>query len=97
MCYHTPIWFPPSTAALNAGLRQIKLAEEKSKIREITKKEKDFIKSLKIFFENHEEISHQNRTVKYHDALRKLYYEHSSEKDCKKIFHLVKTKIKNRY
>ena len=44
-----------------------------------------------------EEISHQNRTVKYHDALRKLYYEHSSEKDCKKIFRLVKTKIKNRY
>eukprot|EP01080_Neovahlkampfia_damariscottae_P007103 gene7103-11266_t len=82
MCYHTPIWFPPSTGALKAGLRQITMAEEKMKVRQVSTKEKDFIKALKLFFNNYEDISHQNRTVKYHDALRKLYYKHSQEKDC---------------
>jgi hypothetical protein len=86
MSYHTPIWFPPSNAVLTTGLRNILLAEEKAKLRPVSKKEQDFIQSLKLFYNNHTTISHENRTVMYHDALKKLYFTHSAEKDCKLNF-----------
>jgi hypothetical protein len=83
MTFHFPIWFPPTTRALELGYESIKKAKEMiTNSKNILPIEKDFIDSLFIFYDKYNTIPHYNRTVSYHDELRKLYFRNSIEKDC---------------
>jgi hypothetical protein len=51
-------------------------------VREVLLIEKDFILSMYSFYEDYENISHLNRTIKYYNFLRNMYFKHSIYKDC---------------
>ena len=76
--YH-PLWAPPSAAELQKGLRAIEKAKAAGAR---TKRERDYIAAIEVFYRDYDKLDHRTRTFAYSEAMEQLYRRYPSDREA---------------
>lgn len=75
-----PLWAPPAKADLEKGAKVIAIARgildgEQSR-------EADYIETIATIYDNHDQLDHKARVLKFEDASRRLYEKYPDDKEA---------------
>jgi hypothetical protein len=86
MSHWYPLWFPPSPAALKAGLAA---AEKAAAAQPKTEREKDYIAAITIFYRDSDKLDHQARAVAYEKAMEQVYLRYPEDREAAVFYGLA--------
>jgi hypothetical protein len=79
MSHYHPIWAPPTAAELQQGSNAI----EKAKVVGArTKRERDYIAAVEVFYQSADKLDHKARTFAYSRAMAELYRRNPSDSEA---------------
>ena len=77
--YHQ-LWAPPSQASLEKGVQSVQKARE---IRAKTRRERDYIDAIAVFFEDWRTVDHATRAARYEQAMGRIYARYPSDREAR--------------
>jgi len=81
-----PLWVPPSPSELKKGMQAVVIARS---IKNISKRETDYIKAIGKFYENANELDHRSRVLKFEAAMEEIYKTYPTDKEAAIFFALA--------
>jgi tetratricopeptide (TPR) repeat protein len=76
--YH-PLWAPPGAAELEKGLRAVERAKS---VGARTRRERDYIAAVEVFFKDHDRLDHRARALAYGEAMGRLHRRYPSDREA---------------
>jgi hypothetical protein len=76
--YH-PLWAPPGAAELRKGSRAVERAKS---VGARTRRERDYIAAIEVFYKDHERLDHRARALAYGEAMRRLHLRYPSDDEA---------------
>jgi tetratricopeptide (TPR) repeat protein len=76
--YH-PLWAPPTAAELQKGA---KAAGQARAVGARTRRERDYIAAVELFFKDSDKLDHATRARAYHEAMGRLYRRNPSDREA---------------
>ena len=76
--YHQ-LWAPPNPGELEKGARSVQKAKQ---IGAKTKRERDYIDAIALFFDDWERVDHPTRAARYEQAMEKVYVRYPGDRDA---------------
>jgi tetratricopeptide (TPR) repeat protein len=83
--YH-PIWAPPTAAELQKGLSAVEKARAAGAQ---TRRERDYISAIEVFYKDADKIDHRTRTFAYSTAMEQLYRRYPSDSEASVFYALT--------
>jgi tetratricopeptide (TPR) repeat protein len=83
--YHQ-LWAPPTAADLAKGARAV---NEAKRIGAKTKRERDYINAIGLFYENSQRIDHRTRTGQYERAMQQVYQRYPRDREAAVFYALA--------
>ena len=88
MCNYHPLWAPPNREDLIKGARAIAIGKS---IKQKTNKERDYINALDAFYTNWQHDDHLTRSLRYKEAMGKIYNAYPNDKEAAVFYALALT------
>jgi hypothetical protein len=86
MSHWYPLWFPPSPAALKAGVEAVEKALAASPK---TEREKDYILAIAAFYRDSDKLDHRTRAVAYKKAMEQIYLRYPEDREAAVFYGLA--------
>lgn len=83
--YHQ-LWVPPGAGELEKGVLEVKDAK---RIGAKTKRERDYINAIGLFYENWQQFDHRTRTSRYEGAMQQLYQRYPGDREAAVFYALA--------
>ena len=81
-----PLWAPPSPAELRKGANALDRARL---IGATTKRERDFIEALSVFYSSADKLDHGTRTLAYSDKMERLHRSYPADEEAAVFYALA--------
>ena len=86
MSHWYPLWFPPSSASLQAGSEAVgKAVAAPTK----TEREKDYIAAIAAFYRDNDKLDHRTRAVAYEKAMEQVYLRYPDDREAAVFYALA--------
>jgi len=76
--YH-PLWAPPSAAELKKGAKAVEKAKS---VGAGTRREKDYIAAIELFYKDFDRLDHRTRTFAYSEAMEQIYQRYPADREA---------------
>ena len=83
--YHQ-LWVPPTPGELEKGAIEVK---EAKRLGAKTKRERDYINAIGLFYENWRQFDHRTRTSRYEEAMQQLYQRYPGDREAAVFYALA--------
>ena len=86
MSYWTPLWSPPTEAALKAGSAAVGKAQA---IGARTDRERDYIEAIATFYRDYDKLDHRARSAAYQQVMQRLYGRYPEDREAAVFYALA--------
>jgi tetratricopeptide (TPR) repeat protein len=86
MSHWYPLWFPPSPAALKAGVEAVEKAVAAGPK---TEREKDYIDAIAAFYRDSDRLDHRTRAIAYEKAMEQVYLRYPEDREAAVFYGLA--------
>ena len=76
--YH-PLWAAPTADELKRGWNAVEKAKSTGAH---TRRERDYIAALELFYKDSDKLDHRTRTFAYHEAMKRIYENYQSDQEA---------------
>jgi tetratricopeptide (TPR) repeat protein len=86
MSYWTPLWSPPTEAALKAGSGAVRKAQA---IGAKTDRERDYIEAIATFYRDYDKLDHRTRSAAYQQVMQQMYVRYPDDREAAVFYALA--------
>jgi hypothetical protein len=86
MSHWYPLWYPPSPAALKAGVEAVEKAVAAGPK---TEREKDYIDAIAAFYRDSDRLDHRTRAIAYEKAMEQVYLRYPEDREAAVFYGLA--------
>ena len=86
MSYWTPLWSPPTEAALKAGSAAVRKAQA---IGAKTGRERDYIEAIATFYRDYDKLDHRTRSAAYQQVMEQMYVRYPDDREAAVFYALA--------
>jgi hypothetical protein len=79
MSYYHPLWAPPGPEDLKKGAAA---AQKATSIFARTRRERDYIVSINVFYQDYDRLDYHSRAVAYEQAMERVYHRYPADKEA---------------
>ena len=86
MSYWTPLWSPPTEAALKAGSAAVRKAQA---IGGKTDRERDYVEAIATFYRDYDKLDHRTRSAAYQQVMEQMYVRYPDDREAAVFYALA--------